>query len=255
MSTANHPVVSREVWLEARRSFLAKEKDFTRQRDELSRERQTLPWVRLDQDYVFESADGPVNLDALFGKQSQLLVYHFMFAPEWSQGCQGCSFLADHFNPLTAHLPHRDVSLVMVSQAPIEKISAFRERMGWTLPWVSAAGNDFSRDFQVSFTQEEQQSGLAIYNYEAHPKPLPELPGLSAFYRDGAGNIYHTYSTYARGLDIFLGMYHLLDVAPKGRNENPGEGMSWLRHHDRYDDANFVVPWMEHAQTAGAQAS
>lgn len=253
MSVSGHPVVTREAWLQARKAFLLKEKAFTKQRDELSRERQALPWVKVDKDYTFDGADGPVKLSDLFGKQSQLLIYHFMFAPEWSQGCASCSLLVDHFNPLGVHLPHRDVSLALVSKAPIEKVLAFRERMGWTLPWVSAEHCDFSRDFQVSFTQEELGSGLAIYNYGDLAYPIVELPGLSAFYRDEAGVIYHTYSTYARGLDMFLGLYHLLDIAPKGRDEAAGEGMAWLRHHDRYDDPNFVVPWMESAQTAEAK--
>jgi len=253
MTVLAHPVVSRAEWLPARQAILEKEKAFTRLRDELSRERQALPWVMLDKDYTFDGATGPVKLDDLFGEQSQLLIYHFMFAPEWSQGCASCSFLVDHFNPLGVHLQHRDVSLALVSKAPIDTLLAFRERMGWKLPWVSAEHSDFSRDFQVSYTPDELSSGLAIYNYDKQPYPIVELPGLSAFYRDDQGHIYHTYSTYARGLDMFLGMYHLLDIAPKGRDESPGAGMAWLRHHDRYDDPNFVVPWMEQAPSAGAR--
>jgi predicted dithiol-disulfide oxidoreductase (DUF899 family) len=168
-----------------------------------------------------------------------------MFDPEWSQGCKSCSLLADHYNPAIIHLEHRDVSMVTVSRAPLDKLLAFRDRMGWSFKWVSSFSNDFNRDFQVSFTQEERNSGLAIYNYISQPYPISELPGLSVFYKDAGGDIFHTYSTYARGLDIFLNVYNLLDVVPKGRDEENFPGMSWVRHHDRYDGKPFVDPWME----------
>lgn len=241
----NHKVVSQEEWTTARKKLLNDEKDFTRRRDQLSEQRRELPWVKVEKNYVFESPDGSQTLADLFGEHSQLIVYHFMFDPEWSQGCKSCSFLADHYNPAVIHLQHRDVSLVTVSRAPLEKLLAFRERMGWSFPWVSSFKNDFNRDFGVSFTPQELDSELTIYNYVSKPYPITELPGLSVFFKDDDGSIYHTYSTYARGLDIFITTYNLLDTAPKGRDEEEFPGMSWLRHHDRYDDKNFVDPWME----------
>jgi predicted dithiol-disulfide oxidoreductase (DUF899 family) len=240
-----HKVVSREQGLAARKAHLAREKEFTRQRDRLSAERRELPWVKVEKDYVFDSADGSQTLANLFGQHSQLVVYHFMFDPEWSQGCKSCSFLADHYNPAIIHLAHRDVSMVTVSRAPLEKLLAFRNRMGWTFPWVSSFKNDFNRDFGVSFTPEELESPLSIYNYDSKPYPITELPGLSVFFKDDDGSIFHTYSTYARGLDIFITTYNLLDVVPKGRDEDGLPNMGWLRHHDRYDDKNFVDPWLE----------
>ena len=243
--TASHKVTSREDWLKARIALLAKEKDLTRERDELARQRRELPWVKVDKDYIFDAPEGKVPLAVLFEGRSQLIVYHFMFDPEWSQGCKSCSLLADHYNPAIIHLEHRDVSMVTVSRAPLDKLLAFRDRMGWTFNWVSSFSNDFNRDFQVSFTQEERNSGLAIYNYVSQPYPISELPGLSVFYKDTGGDIFHTYSTYARGLDIFLNVYNLLDVVPKGRDEEDFPGMSWVRHHDRYDGKPFVDPWME----------
>ena len=240
-----HKVTSREDWLKARIALLAKEKELTRQRDELARERRELPWVKVEKDYIFDAPEGKVPLAALFEGRSQLIVYHFMFDPEWSQGCKSCSLLADHYNPAIIHLNHRDVSMVTVSRAPLDKLLAFKERMGWTFKWVSSFSNDFNGNFQVSFTQEERNSGLAIYNYVSQPYPISELPGLSVFYKDAAGDIFHTYSTYARGLDIFLNVYNLLDVVPKGRDEEDFPGMSWVRHHDRYDGQPFIDPWME----------
>lgn len=241
----NHKVVSQEEWTTARKKLLNDEKDFTRRRDQLSEQRRELPWVKVEKNYVFESPDGSQTLADLFGEHSQLIVYHFMFDPEWSQGCKSCSFLADHYNPAVIHLQHRDVSLVTVSRAPLEKLLAFRERMGWSFPWVSSFKNDFNRDFGVSFTPQELDSELTIYNYVSKPYPITELPGLSVFFKDDDGSIYHTYSTYARGLDIFITTYNLLDTAPKGRDEEEFPSMSWLRHHDRYDDKNFVDPWLE----------
>ena len=250
-----HKIVSREEWLAARKAHLAKEKQLTHQREELSRERRELPWVKVEKEYVFDSPEGKVTLADLFDGRSQLIVYHFMFDPEWSQGCKSCSFVADHYNPTVIHLKHRDASLVTISKAPIKKLTEFRKRMGWTFPWVSSFGNDFNRDFHVSFTEQELTSGLGVYNYDRKPYPITELPGMSVFFRDDEGNIFHTYSTYARGLDIFLTTYHLLDLVPKGRDEEDTPGMAWLRHHDRYDDKNFVDPWNEKtAATATAHA-
>jgi predicted dithiol-disulfide oxidoreductase (DUF899 family) len=200
---------------------------------------------------MFDGPDGRQSLANLFDGHSQLIVYHFMFDPDWSQGCKSCSFVADHYNPAIVHLAHRDVSMVTVSRAPIEKLLAFRDRMGWSFPWVSSFHNDFNRDFQVSYNEDERNSGLAIYNYNSQPFPISEAPGLSVFTKDEAGNIFHTYSTYARGLDIFIGAYNFLDIVPKGRDEEGIPIMSWLRHHDRYDDANFIDPWLEKAVGAG----
>jgi predicted dithiol-disulfide oxidoreductase (DUF899 family) len=245
-------IVSREEWLAARKAHLAKEKQLTHLREELSRERRELPWVKVEKEYVFDGPDGKVKLADLFDGRSQLVVYHFMFDPEWSQGCKSCSFMADNYDPSVVHLKHRDVSLVAVSKAPIRKLTEFRKRMGWSFPWVSSFNNDFNRDFHVSFTEQELKSGLAVYNYDRKPYPITELPGMSVFFRDDEGNIFHTYSTYARGLDIFLTTYHLLDIVPKGRDEEDSPGMSWLRHHDRYGDANFVDPWNEKRTPAAA---
>jgi predicted dithiol-disulfide oxidoreductase (DUF899 family) len=251
-ASAGHRVVPREQWLKERVALLAEEKEFTRRRDEMSARVRELPWVKVDKTYTFDTPTGPKSLADLFGPHSQLIVYHFMFDPTWSQGCKSCSFIADHYNPLVVHFAHRDTSFVTVSRAPIEKLEAFRKRMGWTFPWVSAAKTDFSHDFGVSFTDQELASDKTTYNYTGKPYPIRELPGLSVFYKDPRGNIYHTYSTFARGLDIFLGLYNYLDVTPKGRDEEPGTGMDWLRHHDRYDDPKpFVQPWMERPGVTG----
>ena len=251
---SNHKVVSHDEWLAARKAHLAKEKELTKLRDELSRQRQELPWVKVEKNYVFDTPQGKRTLAELFDGRSQLIVYHFMFDPAWSQGCKSCSFLADHYDPSVIHLEHRDVTMVTVSKAPLAKLEAFRQRMGWTFTWASSFGNDFNRDFGVSFTDDELHSDHAIYNYDRKPYPIRELPGLSVFAKDDDGNIFHTYSTYARGLDIFLTAYHLLDVVPKGRDEADAPGMSWLRHHDRYDDKNFVDPWNEKPAATAAAA-
>jgi predicted dithiol-disulfide oxidoreductase (DUF899 family) len=245
-SLAKHRIVSREQWLKERIALLEEEKEFTRRRDQMSAKVRGLPWVKVEKSYTFEGPKGKQTLADLFGPHSQLIVYHFMFDPTWSQGCKSCSFIADHYNPLVVHFAHRDVSFVTVSGAPIDKLEQFRERMGWTFPWVSGAGNDFGHDFGVSFSDQELASDKTVYNYVGKPYPIRELPGLSVFYKDAKGDIYHTYSTFARGLDTFLGLYHYLDVTPKGRDEEETGGMGWLRHHDRYDDPKpFVHPWME----------
>ncbi len=240
-----HKIVSRTEWLAARKAHLSKEKEFTRVRDALSRERRELPWVKVDKEYVFDASQGKMSLADLFDGRTQLIVYHFMFDPEWSQGCKSCSLVADHYNPAIIHLEHKDVSMVTVSRAPLEKLLAFRDRMGWTFPWVSSFHNDFNRDFQVSYTLEERKSGLQIYNYESQAFPISEAPGMSVFAKDENGDVFHTYSTYARGLDGFLNVYNLLDLVPKGRDEEHTPGMAWVRHHDRYGVPNFVDPWNE----------
>jgi predicted dithiol-disulfide oxidoreductase (DUF899 family) len=243
---SSHPVVSPSEWLAARRRLLEQEKDFTRRRDELAARRRELPWTRVEKPYRFVARNGPQSLGDLFGPCSQLIVYHFMFDPTWTEGCKSCSFLADHYAPAVVHLRHRDVSLVTVSRAPLEKLLAFQRRMGWSFDWVSSSETDFNHDFQVTFTPQELAAGTASYNYGSQPFPVAEAPGLSVFYKDDAGEIYHTYSTYARGLDMFITAYHLLDVVPRGRDEADLKyGMEWVRHHDRYGDQSFVDPYVQ----------
>lgn len=244
-------IVSREEWLRERLALLAEEKEFTRQRDALARKVRGLPWVKVEKTYTFDTPTGSASLAELFGPRGQLIVYHFMFDPTWSQGCKSCSFVADHYDRLVVHLAHRDISFVTVSKAPIDQIERFRSRMGWTFPWVSAGANDFGRDFGVSFTDQELASEGAVYNFNRKPYPIRELPGLSVFVRDDGGDLYHTYSTYARGLEDFLTAYRYMDITPKGRDETPGGGMDWLRHRDRYGDANFVDPWAEKPGVTG----
>jgi predicted dithiol-disulfide oxidoreductase (DUF899 family) len=232
-----HPVVSHEDWLAARTAFLAKEKAFTQKRDELSRERRELPWERVEKSYVFEGPRGKKTLAELFGGRSQLAVYHFMYSPAWDEGCRHCSFWADNFNPIGIHLNHRDVSLVAVSRAPLAKIEPFRKRMGWSFEWVSAFGNDFNHDLGVSFTPEELQGGPVTYNYARAAMDMPEREGVSVFYKDKKGAIFHTYSAYARGIDLLNTAYNFLDLVPKGRDEECLEfTQAWVRHHDRYED-------------------
>ncbi len=249
--TEKHRVVSQDAWLKERVALLAEEKRLMRERDELASKVRELPWVKVEKNYTFDSPTGKKSLADLFGSHSQLIVYHFMFDPTWSQGCKSCSFIADHYNGITVHLAHRDISLVTVSKAPVEKIEQFRKRMGWTFPWVSGGGNDFGRDFGVSFTDQELSDDNSVYNFNRKPYPIRELPGLSVFYKDEQGTIFHTYSTYARGLDNFLTAYHYMDVTPKGRDEAETPGMGWLRHHDRYDGSPFVQPWDEKPGVTG----
>ena len=230
----SHPVVPREQWLEARRQHLAREKALTHQRDQLSAERRALPWVRVDTPYSFEGPDGQQSLADLFGPNSQLIVYHFMFGAGWKEGCDGCSFLSDHFDGANLHLAHHDVSLVAVSHAPWQEFQAFRQRMGWHFKWVSSAGTRFNEDFGVSASPAQLAQGEVTYNYEKSADPFEEMPGLSVFYRNEAGEVFHTYSAYARGLDLLVGAYNFLDLTPKGRNEAPI--MDWVRLHDRYED-------------------
>lgn len=228
MST-QHPIASRAEWLAARYQLWLHEKALTHQRDEVAAARQALPWVKVEQPYRFHGPDGELSLADLFAGRSQLLVYHFMFAEGWSEGCPGCSFLADHFDGANLHLANHDISLVAVSRAPFAEFQAFRQRMGWRFPWYSSHGSRFNEDFGVSVGNE----GDRQYNYAPYTGNESELPGLSAFYRDTDGSLYHTYSTYARGLDILVNTYNFLDLAPLGRNEDGT--MDWVRHHDRYE--------------------
>jgi predicted dithiol-disulfide oxidoreductase (DUF899 family) len=235
--------VPHEKWIEARKELLAKEKEFTRQRDEVSRLRRELPWEKVEQDYVFDGPRGKEKLSDLFDCRSQLIVYHFMFGPGWSEGCPGCSHMADHFDGITIHLAHRDATLVAVSRGPLDQIQAFKKRMGWKFHWVSSFGSDFNFDYGVSFKTEDRVNGKVSYNYGAVEFPADEAPGLSVFFKEENGDIYHTYSTYARGVDILLDTYNFLDMTPKGRDEDALKmPMSWLRHHDKYADAYFVDP-------------
>ena len=232
-----HKVVSREEWAVARKELLAQEKEFTRLRDQLSQQRRDLPWVKVDKEYTFDGPTGQETLSQLFAGRSQLLVYHFMFHPSWAEGCKSCSFWADNFNGIIVHLNHRDVTMVAIAKAPLAQLEAFKKRMGWTFKWVSSFGSDFNRDYHVSFTPEELEKGEMYYNYEMFKFPQEEGPGLSVFYKDPQGSIFHTYSSYARGLDMLNGAYHYLDVVPKGRDEaGLTYPQAWVRHHDKYDD-------------------
>jgi len=234
-TTTTHPVVSREVWLEARKQHLAREKEITRLRDELYEERRALPWVIVDKEYVFHGPNGDETLSDLFGNNSQLIVYHFMYAPGWEEGCPGCSFISDHIDGANLHLAHHDVTLLAVSRAPLADFQAFKKRMGWKFKWVSSHGNDFNFDFGVSFTKECFAQGPVYYNYALKTTENEgEAPGASVFYKDEDGTIYHTYSTYARGGDILINTHNYLDMTPKGRNES--STMDWMRHHDRYEN-------------------
>ncbi|MCA1968556.1 MAG: thioredoxin family protein [Rhizobium sp.] len=230
-----HSVVSREEWLEARRALLTKEKEMTRMRDRVNAARLALPWVKVDKDYVFDTPAGAKTLTELFDGRSQLVIYHFMFGPDWEAGCPGCSFLADHLDGAIVHLNNHDVSFVCVSRAPLDKIEAYKRRMGWHFPWVSSFGSDFNFDYHVSFTREELAAGPVFYNYRETPaeQAHDELPGLSSFYRDADGTVFHTYSNYARGGEEMLGTMMILDCAPLGRNE--GSTMDFVKRHDEYD--------------------
>jgi predicted dithiol-disulfide oxidoreductase (DUF899 family) len=231
----NHPrVVSEAEWLVARKDLLTREKELTRLRDEVSRHRRELPRVEIEKEYVFDGPDGKEALADLFDGRSQLVVYHFMLGPGWEEGCKSCSYLADHFDGANRHLPHRDVTFVVISRAPLAEIELFKKRMGWRFKWVSSNGNDFNFDYHVSFTKDEEAKGEVYYNYETTEFLSDELPGLSVFYRNEDGDVFHTYSTYARGLDTLVGAYNFLDLVPKGRDENPESTMDWVRRHDQY---------------------
>jgi predicted dithiol-disulfide oxidoreductase (DUF899 family) len=228
------PIVTREEWIAARKELLAKEKEFTKLRDQLAAERRALPWVRIDKSYEFEGERGKLSLVDLFGGKSQLMVKHFMFGPDWSQGCIGCSLEVDHYDGVIPHLAQRDVAFVVVSRAPLDRLLEFKRRMGWHVEWVSSFGSDFNYDFHVSFTPDEVARGTGYYNYTTRPI-IDELSGRSVLYKDADGAIYHTYSSFGRGGEDMLGIYRLLDIVPKGRDEGPGGNLShWVKHHDRY---------------------
>ena len=235
----NHPVVSGERWLSERKTLLAREKELMRLHDQVARERRALPWERIDKDYVFDTAEGRRTLSELFGGRRQLLVQHFMLGPGWEEGCPSCSFMADHTDGMNIHLVQRDITLVAISRAPLAEVARFRQRMGWQFDWVSSRGSDFNYDFNVSFTPEERAKGEVSYNYVMQPFPHEEAPGVSVFYKDDAGDIFHTYSTYGRGVEVMMGAYNMMDLTPEGRGERDvPHKMEWVRHHDRYE----VVP-------------
>ncbi len=241
-SSAKPTVVSPELWLAARRVLLREEKEFTRLQDQINARRRALPWERITKPYTFDSPRGRVELADLFAGHSQLVVQHFMFGPGWDEGCKSCSFMMDHFAPTVVHLAARDVAIAAISHAPLAEFLPFKERMGWAINWVSSHGTDFNRDFHVSFTPEEMAAGKANYNYGLREIPVEELPGISVFAKDAAGAVYHTYSTYGRGVETIMGTYRLLDLVPKGRDEEGmAYGMEWLRHHDRYEPATVAV--------------
>lgn len=234
VSVENHPVVPKDQWMAARKELLREEKEFSRLRDRIAAKRRELPWVKVDKNYTFEGPDGPVTLAQLFKGRSQLIVYHFMFGPGQEEGCNGCSFLCDHVDSARLHFEQRDIAFAAVSRAPLAEFSGFKKRMGWRFPWVSSAGGDFNYDYHVSFTAEQVARGEATYNYEATDE-TGESHGISIFYQNEAGEIFHTYSCYARGAEEVLATFMFMDLTPKGRNE---EGvMSWIRFHDRYDSA------------------
>ncbi len=249
----NHKVVSKEEWLAARIEHLASEKEFTRLRDQLSRQRRELPWVKVDKEYVFDGPNGKETLSELFAGRSQLLINHFMFDPSWDEGCVSCSFWADNYNGIIVHLNHRDVTMVTVSRAPLDQLEAYRRRMEWSFKWVSSCETDFNRDYHVSFTAEDLDKGEAYYNYDGKAfsrvlstgqrawrmrlRSESEGAGISVFYKDKSGNVFHTYSCYARGLDMLNGAYHFLDLLPKGRDEaGLPHPMAWVCRHDKYND-------------------
>ncbi|WP_455379426.1 DUF899 domain-containing protein [Petrachloros mirabilis] len=235
----NHPVVSQEEWSKARAELLAQEKEFTKLRDQMTAQIRALPWRKIEKTYSFDSTIGRESLTDLFGGKSQLAIYHFMLGPDWDQGCKSCSLWADGFQGISIHLAHRDVAFVVVSRAPIAQIEHFRRRMGWDFRWVSSFGSDFNFDFGVSFTENDEHTGQALYNYKVGPYMADEMPGASFFYRQEQ-EIFHTYSTYARGLDLLNCTYNWLDLVPRGRDENPDSTMDWVRHHDRYEDSPMI---------------
>jgi len=234
MSETTHRIGTREEWNQARRELLTQEKQLTHLRDALSEKRRALPWVRVDRHYVFQTPEGPRSLHGLFGDKSQLLVYHFMFAPEWEAGCKSCSFWAEGFTSSLVHLAHRDVSFTAISRAPLEKLTAYQERMGWRFPWASSEGTTFNYDFGVSFTEEQRRSREPNYNFGTMSVESSDMPGFSAFAKGDDGAVFHTYSCYARGIELTNATYGYLDLVPKGRDEG-GRSMAWLRRRDEYE--------------------
>jgi predicted dithiol-disulfide oxidoreductase (DUF899 family) len=257
INAPRHNIVSPEEWLAARKELLKKEKEATRLLDQLSAERRKLPWVRVNKNYIFDAPGGKVTLADLFARRNQLVIQHFMFGPDWQEGCPSCSFMADHTDGMLPHLAARDVTMVAISRAPLAKIEAFKKRMGWRFKWVSSYGGDFNADFHVSFTEEEIAQGQVNYNYTMQEFPSAEAPGFSVFYKDAAGGIFHTYSTYGRGVDVLMGTYRILDLVPKGRDEDHlNFAMEWVRYHDRYGTNEFADAdkpyWPETASPASA---
>lgn len=243
MSTVHHPVLSDPQWVEARKQLLSREKQLTQLHDQVAAERRALPWRRVDKLYTFQTPQGPRSLAQLFGQRGQLLVQHFMFGPGWEQGCPSCSYMADHMDGMNIHLAHRDIAFVAVSRAPLADIQRFRERMAWKFDWVSSHGSEFNFDFGVSFTQEQLAAGEVDYNYRRGFFPAEEAPGLSVFCRDDAGDVFHTYSTFGRGVEAMMGAYMLMDLTPQGRNERDVfYKMEWVRHHDRYEPGRAFEP-------------
>lgn len=229
-----HKVVSHEQWLAARTEFLKEEKEFTRLRDRLTERRQALPWEKVEKDYRFDGPRGKLTLAEMFDGRSQLVIYHFMFAPDWDAGCPHCSFWADNFDGIDVHLNQRDITFAAVSRAPLAKLEAYRRRMGWSFPWFSSQGSDFNFDFQASFTPDEMARQEAFYNYARREPEASDREGVSVFYKDPGGGVFHTYSTYARGIDLLNGAYNYIDLTPKGRDEG-GRAQFWVRRHDEYD--------------------
>ena len=259
-SIPGNKIVSRQEWIAARQELLRKEKESTRLSDLLSAERRKLPWVKVEKNYVFDAPGGKEILADLFDGRSQLVIYHFMFGPDWKEGCPSCSFVSDHIEGALTHLAARDVTMLMVSRAPLTKIEAFKQRMGWRFKWVSSYGSDFNADFHVSFTKDEMAQGKVDYNFTMQEFPSEEAPGVSVFSKDAAGNVFHTYSTYGRGVEQLIGTYMILDMVPKGRDEDHlGFTMEWVRHHDRYGTDEFADPskpyWPETASPSPTTCS
>jgi predicted dithiol-disulfide oxidoreductase (DUF899 family) len=253
LNAMHHSVVSEERWLAERKALLAREKALTQLQDQVARERRALPWVRVEKSYVFDTPDGRRTLADLFDGRRQLVVQHFMFGPGWEQGCPSCSYMADHSDGMTVHLANRDVTLLAVSRATLNEIMRFKQRMGWQFNWVSSNGSDFNHDFGVSFTPEQQATGAVPYNYVMQSFPAEEAPGISVFCKDDAGTLFHTYSTYGRGVELMMGTYRILDLVPAGRDEhNPARTMDWVRHHDRYTQAPAPAPVPASTPAAGA---
>jgi predicted dithiol-disulfide oxidoreductase (DUF899 family) len=233
-----HKIVSHDEWIAARTAYLVEEKAFSKTRDALSRKRRELPWEKVEKKYLFDGPHGKETLADLFGGKSQLFIYHFMLGPGWEAGCPSCSLVADHFDGAVAHLAQRDIAFVVVSRAPLAEIEKFKKRMGWKFKWVSSFGSDFNHDYQVSASPQEKAGGKVLYNYELTTFPSDERPGASVFYKNETGAVFHTYSSYGRGLDILIGAYNIIDLAPKGRDETGlAFSMAWVRHHDKYEGA------------------
>jgi predicted dithiol-disulfide oxidoreductase (DUF899 family) len=232
----NHQIVSKNEWITARKVLLKKEKEFTALRDQLSQQRRDLPWVAVDKEYVFDGPNGKETLSDLFDGRSQLIIYHFMYDPNWDVGCPSCSFWSDNFNGIVVHLNQRDVTMIAVSRAPYNKIDAYKKRLGWDFKWVSSYNTDFNFDYHVSFTKVELEKKEAFYNYTIQDPSVSELPGVSVFYKDPSDKIFHTYSAYERGIDILNNTYNYLDLVPKGRDEDGYDfPMAWVRRHDEYN--------------------